>query len=134
MKSDMDASQLIVAKELLTWILAARSERQHKPSPFDVCKHDLGDFEDHRPHNGLPGSDTYLPPIRSLAYFRAVALNLSPQERDPAYFDYVWSLYEQLRAPHPEASADTSASACATIRVQSVGDALRLLVVYAEIT
>ena len=79
-------------------------------------------------------SDTYLPPIRSLAYFRAVALNLSPQERDPAYFDYVWSLYEQLRAPHPEASADTSASACATIRVQSVGDALRLLVVYAEIT
>ena len=53
-------------------------------------------------------SDTNLPPIRSLAYFRAIALNLSPQERDPAYFDYVRSLYEQLRAPHPEASADTS--------------------------
>jgi hypothetical protein len=54
-----------------------------------------------------------LPPIRSLAYFRAVALNLTPQERDPAYSDYVEKLYEQLqttesstanenRAPQPE--------------------------------
>ncbi len=53
-------------------------------------------------------SDDDLPPIRSLAYFRAVALNLTPQERDTAYFDYVRSLYEQLRASHPEASADNS--------------------------
>ena len=55
-----------------------------------------------------PTSDDDLPPIRSLAYFRAVALNLSPQERDPAYLDYVRNLYEQLRAPQTEASADTS--------------------------
>jgi len=53
-------------------------------------------------------SDSNLPPIRSLAYFRAVALNLSPQERDPAYFDYVRRLYEQLR---PSAIADTADTA-----------------------
>lgn len=43
-------------------------------------------------------SDNELPPIRSLAYFRAVALNLTPQERDPAYSEYIEKLYEQLRA------------------------------------
>ncbi len=53
-------------------------------------------------------SDSHPPPIRSLAYFRAVALNLTPQELDPAYFDYVRSLYEQLRASHPDTPADTS--------------------------
>lgn len=42
--------------------------------------------------------DTLLPPIRSLAYFRAVALNLTPEEREPAYVEYVRRLYEQLRA------------------------------------
>ena len=54
-------------------------------------------------------SDTNLPPIRSLAYFRAVALNLTPQERDPAYSDYVRQLYEQLRDSELDASAQTSA-------------------------
>ena len=58
-------------------------------------------------------SDNVLSPIRSLAYFRAVALNLTPQERDPAYSEYVRKLYEHLcatespnpaenRAPQPE--------------------------------
>ena len=42
-------------------------------------------------------SDAHLPPIRSLAYFRAVALNLTPQERDPIYFEYVRRLYQQLQ-------------------------------------
>ena len=49
-------------------------------------------------------SDTNLPPIRSLAYFRAVALNLSPQERDPAYLDYVRRLYQKLRVSDDKAS------------------------------
>lgn len=40
-----------------------------------------------------------LPPIRSLAYFRTVALNLSPDERDPAYASYVDDLYHRLIAP-----------------------------------
>ena len=53
-------------------------------------------------------SDTDLPPIRSLAYFRAVALNLTPQERDPSYFDYVRRLYEQLRASEPGVATTTS--------------------------
>ena len=51
-----------------------------------------------------PASGTPLPPIRSLAYFRAVALNLTPDERDPAYAEYVHRLYDQLRAPQPAAS------------------------------
>jgi hypothetical protein len=42
-----------------------------------------------------------LPPIRSLAYFRAVALNLSAQETEPAYVEYVDRLYDQvLQNPH----------------------------------
>jgi hypothetical protein len=45
-----------------------------------------------------PPSDTPLPPIHSLSYFRTVALNLTPEERDPAFVDYVRRLYEQLRA------------------------------------
>ena len=39
------------------------------------------------------------PPIRSLAYFRTVALNLTLEERDPAYAEYVHRLYDQLLAP-----------------------------------
>ena len=37
-----------------------------------------------------------LPPIRSLAYFRAVALNLSAEETEPAYVEYVDQLYDQV--------------------------------------
>ncbi len=37
-----------------------------------------------------------LPPIRSLAYFRAVALNLSAEETEPNYVEYVDRLYEQM--------------------------------------
>jgi len=44
-----------------------------------------------------PGAS--LPAIRSLAYFRAVALNLSPEETDPAYADYVDDLYRRIRQP-----------------------------------
>lgn len=51
-----------------------------------------------------PASGTPLPPIRSLAYFRAVALNLTPEEQDPAYAEYVHRLYDQLRASQPGAS------------------------------
>jgi hypothetical protein len=51
-------------------------------------------------------SDTPLPSIRSLAYFRAVALNLTPQERDPAYVQYVHQLYDRLRAPKPAATPE----------------------------
>ena len=42
-------------------------------------------------------SNEPLPPIRSLAYFRAVALNLSTEETEPAYVEYVDRLYEQLQ-------------------------------------
>ena len=42
-------------------------------------------------------SDKPLPPIRSLAYFRAVALNLSAEETEPDYVEYVDQLYEQLQ-------------------------------------
>ncbi len=41
-------------------------------------------------------SNEPLPPIRSLAYFRAVALNLSAEETEPAYVEYVDRLYDQL--------------------------------------
>ncbi len=44
----------------------------------------------------LRSSTDPLPPIRSLAYFRAVALNLTPDEREPAYAEYVDSLYSRL--------------------------------------
>jgi len=54
-------------------------------------------------------SDNALPPIRSLAYFRAVALNLTPQERDPAYSEYVRKLYEQLRATEYPTTAENRA-------------------------
>lgn len=54
-------------------------------------------------------SDNELPPIRSLAYFRAVALNLTPQERDPAYSDYIEKLYEQLRAAELPSPAENRA-------------------------
>ena len=38
-----------------------------------------------------------LPPIRSLAYFRAVVLNLSAEETEPAFVEYIDRLYEQLQ-------------------------------------
>jgi hypothetical protein len=37
-----------------------------------------------------------LPPIRSLAYFRAVALNLSAEETEPAYIEYIDQLYDKM--------------------------------------
>ena len=46
----------------------------------------------------LRDSTEPLPPIRSLAYFRAVALNLTADERDPGYAAYVDSLYLRLRS------------------------------------
>ena len=42
-------------------------------------------------------SNKPLPPIRSLAYFRAVALNLSAEETEPAYAEYIDRLYDQLQ-------------------------------------
>jgi hypothetical protein len=35
-----------------------------------------------------------LPPIRSLAYFRAVVLNLSAEESEPAFAEYIDRLYD----------------------------------------
>ena len=45
----------------------------------------------------LRSSKTPLPPIRSLAYFRAVALNLSAEETEPDYVEYVDQLYDQVQ-------------------------------------
>ena len=39
-------------------------------------------------------SNEPLPPIRSLAYFRAVVLNLSEEETEPAFVEYVDRLYD----------------------------------------
>ncbi len=41
-------------------------------------------------------SNDPLPPIRSLAYFRAVALNLSAEETEPVFVEYIDRLYDQL--------------------------------------
>ena len=41
-------------------------------------------------------SNEPLPPIRSLAYFRAVVLSLSAEETEPDYVDYVDRLYDQV--------------------------------------
>ena len=46
-------------------------------------------------------TNTPLPPIRSLAYFRAVALNLSAEETEPDYVEYVDRLYEQVLQDPP---------------------------------
>ncbi len=43
----------------------------------------------------LRSSAKPLPPIRSLAYFRAVALNLSAEETEPAFVEYIDRLYDQ---------------------------------------
>jgi hypothetical protein len=50
-------------------------------------------------------SDVPLPPIRSLSYFRTVALSLTDEEAEPAYVDYVDQLFEHLRAlPSPDSN------------------------------
>ena len=54
-------------------------------------------------------SSTSLPPIKSLAYYRAVALNLTPEERHPVYAEYVHRLYEQLRAQRPASTSENRA-------------------------
>ena len=41
-------------------------------------------------------SNEPLPPIRSLAYFRAVVLSLSAEETEPAYVEYIDQLYDQV--------------------------------------
>jgi hypothetical protein len=56
-----------------------------------------------RRHNteGTPPSE-----IRSLAYFRTVAFNLSPDELDTAYAHYIDDLYQRLRNPTPNQPSD----------------------------
>jgi hypothetical protein len=44
----------------------------------------------------LRSSTSPLPPIRSLAYFRAVVLSLSPEETEPDFVEYVDRLYDQV--------------------------------------
>jgi hypothetical protein len=46
----------------------------------------------------LRTSAATLPPVKSLAYYRAVADNLTPDERTPQYAAYVDQLFEQLRS------------------------------------
>ena len=48
-----------------------------------------------------------LPPIRSLAYFRTVALNLTPEEQDPTFVEHVRRLYQQLRTVTPAPASTT---------------------------
>ena len=50
-----------------------------------------------------------LSPIKSLAYYRTVALNLTPEERHPAYAEYVRRLYDQLRSPLTATSPENRA-------------------------
>jgi len=42
-------------------------------------------------------SNEPLPTIRSLAYFRAVVLNLSEEETEPAFVEYIDLLYDKLQ-------------------------------------
>jgi len=45
-------------------------------------------------------SNESLPPIRSLAYFRAVVLNLSAEATEPAFVEYIDRLYDHaLKCP-----------------------------------
>lgn len=46
-------------------------------------------------------SGNNLPPIRSLAYFRTVALNLTSDEKDPAYAEYVELRYHSVLGQSP---------------------------------
>jgi hypothetical protein len=41
-------------------------------------------------------SPKLLPPIRSLAYFRTVTINLTVEETEPAYVEYIDRLYTRL--------------------------------------
>jgi hypothetical protein len=53
-----------------------------------------------------------LEPIHSFSYYRQVLLSLSPQDREPAYIDYVENLYQRLAGPlQPEKTADRSKTA-----------------------
>ncbi len=52
-------------------------------------------------------SDKPLLPIRSLACFRAVALNLTPEELDPENAGYVRTLCDRLPALQPGATPET---------------------------
>ena len=54
-------------------------------------------------------SSSPLPSIKSLAYFRAVALNLTAEERDPTYVEYVRRLYEQLCASRSATTSENRA-------------------------
>lgn len=58
----------------------------------------------------LRASGQSLPPIRSLTYFRAVALNLTPEEKNPAYADYITTLYDRLRADQLQQTDSSTAA------------------------
>lgn len=47
-----------------------------------------------------------LPPIRSLAYYRSVLDQLTPDDLDPDYVRYVALRYDSLLAPHLKARSD----------------------------
>jgi hypothetical protein len=54
-------------------------------------------------------SETPLPPVKSLAYYRAVALNLTPEEQHPVYVEYVNRTYERLRDQQSEPATENRA-------------------------
>lgn len=72
--------------------------------PLDLVRHafQLAFARRHR----RPGTDISSP-IRSLAYFRTVALNLTPEERDPAYMRYIDDVCRRTRYQSPTTTAPT---------------------------
>jgi len=61
----------------------------------------------------LSANSPNLTPIKSLAYYRTVAANLTPQERTPEYAAYLHRLFEQLRSdnctPVPDLASENRA-------------------------
>jgi hypothetical protein len=47
-----------------------------------------------------------LPPVRSLAYYRSVLDQLTPDDLDPDYVRYIDHRYQSLLAPHTKARSD----------------------------
>ena len=60
----------------------------------------------------LRASQQPLPTIRSLSYFRTVALNLTPEEREPAYAEYIDTLYDRLRVNQRQQTDSSTAENC----------------------
>ncbi len=73
------------------WEIAADLFERNVPLETIHLAFKLALIRRHRRSSNKP-----LPTIRSLAYFRAVALNLSTEETEPDYVQYVDRLYDQV--------------------------------------